>query len=139
MQPPLGGLLSYYRRLALATQALPEEDGSLLARFVRGDGTAFTAALGRHPPPGSGVCRRLLGPSPDAEDAFQATFVILAQKATSLADGRPLGPWLHKVARETALKARLQASRRRAREVLAQVEPAIVDPPELQRRELAAL
>jgi DNA-directed RNA polymerase specialized sigma24 family protein len=73
------------------------------------------------------VCRRLLGPSPDAGDAFQATFVVLATKAHALADGRPLGPWLHKVARDTAARARARSARRRRREAPLSAEPAAAD------------
>lgn len=110
MTAPLGGLLAYFRRLA------PEDaDDVLLLRFARGDGEAFAALVGRHAPLVWGVCRRVLGHSPDAEDAFQATFVILARKAAGLGHG-PLAPWLHKVARDTASRARARAARHRARE-----------------------
>jgi RNA polymerase sigma factor (sigma-70 family) len=113
MTAPLGGLLAYFRRLA------PEDaDDVLLLRFARGDGEAFAALVGRHAPLVWGVCRRLLGHSPDAEDAFQATFVILARKAAGLGGG-PLAPWLHKVARDTASRARTRAARHRAREAVA--------------------
>lgn len=137
MPASLGGVLSYLRRLAPDGPAA--EDGQLLSRFVQGDGGAFTALVGRYAPLVWGVCRRLLGPSHDAEDAFQATFVVLVRKASSLADGRPLGPWLYRVASRTATKARARSARRRDREVNSDVEAATLDVPDLHRRELAAV
>src|SRR5262245_58285851 len=116
MRTSLGGLLSYFRRLSPDGGLAVEEDGLLLSRFAQGDGEAFTALVSRHAALVWGVCRRLLGPSPDAEDAFQATFILLARKAGSLAHGRPIGPWLHKVARDTASRARARSARLRARE-----------------------
>jgi RNA polymerase sigma factor (sigma-70 family) len=139
MATSLGGVLSYLRRLAPDGPAGAAEDGQLLSRFAGGDGSAFTALVGRYAPLVWGVCRRLLGPSPDAEDAFQATFVVLAQKANALADGRALGPWLHKVASRTATKARVKFLRRQTRETPAEVEPAVRDDPELDRREVGVL
>src|SRR5262249_11396384 len=91
-------------------------DQELLQRFATAqDQAAFAALVRRHGPMVLGVCRRLLGAAHEAEDAFQATFLVLVHKARSL--GRPelLGPWLHGVAHRTAARAR-QAARRRARE-----------------------
>jgi len=91
-------------------------DRELLARFATArDEAAFAALVRRHGPMVLGVCRRLLGDAHEAEDAFQATFLVLVHKARSL--GRPelLGPWLHGVAHRTAARAR-RAARRRARE-----------------------
>src|SRR5262245_16571394 len=122
MPTSLGGVLSYFRRFA--PDGAAAEDRDLLSRFAGGDGSAFAALAGRYAPLVWGVCRRLLGPSPDAEDAFQATFVVLARKAHALAEGRPLGPWLHKVARDTAARARARSARRRAREAPLAAEPA---------------
>ena len=92
------------------------DDRLLLERFVAtGDAAAFAALVQRHGPMVMGVCRRLLHDAHEAEDAFQATFLVLVYKARSV--GRPelLGPWLHGVAYRTAARAR-QAARRRARE-----------------------
>jgi RNA polymerase sigma factor (sigma-70 family) len=136
MPTSLGGVLSYFRRFAPDGPAA--EDRDLLSRFAGGDGSAFAALAGRYAPLVWGVCRRLLGPSADAEDAFQATFVVLAKKAPALADGRPLGPWLHKVARDTAARARARSARRRAREAPLSVEPAADHPAELESREVGA-
>ena len=97
-------LLSYFRRLGPAPAG--QCDGALLLRHAEGDESAFAALLRRYAPLVWGVCHRLLPCAQDAEDAFQATFVVLLRKARSLRRVGPLGPWLHQVARRTATKAR---------------------------------
>jgi RNA polymerase sigma factor (sigma-70 family) len=92
-------------------------DAQLLAGFRDGgEQAAFAALVRRHGPMVLGVCRRLLGHAQDAEDAFQATFLILARKAASVARGEALAGWLYRVAYRTALEARAALARRRARE-----------------------
>jgi len=92
-------------------------DAPLLDRFVAAqDAAAFAALVRRYGPLVLGVCRRVLRDAHDAEDAFQATFFILAKKAPRLDRQRPLSGWLYTVAQNTALKARTSAARRRARE-----------------------
>jgi RNA polymerase sigma factor (sigma-70 family) len=92
-------------------------EGQLLDRFLEeGDEEAFEAILRRHGPMVLGVCRRILADPHDAEDAFQATFLVLVRKAGSIGDRAVLGPWLHGVARRVAVRARVNARRRRARE-----------------------
>src|SRR5687768_2285102 len=84
-----------------------ETDGELLTRFLaRRDEAAFEVLVRRHGPMVLAVCRRALGCSADAEDAFQATFLVLLRKAPGLTSRPTLGDWLHGVARHTALKAR---------------------------------
>jgi RNA polymerase sigma factor (sigma-70 family) len=92
-------------------------DGQLLNRFIaHHDQAAFTALVHRHGPMVLVVCRRVLRDWHDAEDAFQATFLILVRKARAI--GRPelLANWLYGVAYRTALKAKAKAFRRGERE-----------------------
>ncbi len=94
--------------------ALPSGDGALLERFVAlGDESAFEAIVARHGSMVMGVCRRLLGDPHDADDAFQATFIVLVRKARQLSDADRLGPWLYGVATRVATKARAREARRR--------------------------
>ena len=82
-------------------------DQALLQEFRdRGDQAAFEALLHRHGPLVLGVCRSVRGCAADAEDAFQATFIILARKAASIRKTASVSSWLHGVAHRTALKAR---------------------------------
>jgi RNA polymerase sigma factor (sigma-70 family) len=92
-------------------------DGELLERFIRcRDESAFSLLVQRHGSMVLAVCRRALGNCADAEDAFQATFLVLLRKADSLLSRPVLGDFLHGIARRTALKARVAAARRRERE-----------------------
>jgi serpin B len=95
-------------------------DGQLLERYVRArDEVAFTALVRRHGGMVLGVGRRVLRNLHDAEDAFQATFLILARKAASLDRQHSLANWLHTVAHRVALKARLSGQRRHRHETAA--------------------
>ncbi len=92
-------------------------DDKLLERFAADrDEAVFEALLVRHGPMVWGVCRRILRDPNDAEDAFQATFLVLARKASSIAHREMLANWLYAVAYKTAVRARAMAFRRRARE-----------------------
>ncbi|HEY7153148.1 MAG TPA: sigma factor, partial [Gemmataceae bacterium] len=91
-------------------------DGQLLARFVAArDEASFAALVRRHGPMVLGVCRRLLRHAQDAEDCFQATFLVLARKASAV-KRESVGSWLYAVAYRTALEARAVNARRRRRE-----------------------
>src|SRR5260370_30961705 len=79
-------------------------DGQLLTRFVAGhDEAAFEELLRRHGPLVLGVCRRVLGQRDDADDAFQATFLILLRNAGSISKRESVGSWLHGVAYRVAV------------------------------------
>jgi RNA polymerase sigma factor (sigma-70 family) len=100
-------------------------DGQLLEYYLaRRDERSFAALVGRHGPMVWGVCCRLLSHQ-DAEDAFQATFLVLVRKAGSIVPRQMVGNWLYGVAHQTALKARAIAARRamRERQVIDMPEP----------------
>jgi RNA polymerase sigma factor (sigma-70 family) len=109
-------VLRHVRRLA-ARPACGVDDRQLLERFTAGrDEPAFAELVRRHGPMVLGVCRRVLHNAHDADDAFQATFLVLVRKAGSISKGESVGGWLHQVAHNLALKAREQAAARRRRE-----------------------
>lgn len=105
----------------------PAGDGALLERFARErDNAAFAELVRRHGGMVLGVCRRVTGNATDADDAFQAAFLVLAKKAGAIRNPELLGNWLYGVAVRVAGKARRAASRRRVREVQVATMP---DPP----------
>src|SRR5947199_997512 len=92
-------------------------DAQLLEWFAHGHEEApFAALVSRHGPMVWDVSRRVLPNVQDAEDVFQATFLLLARKAASIRKAESVGSWLHGVAHRLALKARVQQARRRSRE-----------------------
>jgi RNA polymerase sigma factor (sigma-70 family) len=109
--------IEHLRRTVLRHDGCGLTDGQLLEDFVsRHELAALEALVLRHAPMVWGVCRRVLPNCHDAEDAFQATFLVLARKASSIRPRDLVGNWLYGVAHRTALKARATAAKRRARE-----------------------
>src|SRR5262249_38155505 len=114
----LNQIMQRVRRAVLLPDGAGMSDGQLLGWFVeRRDETAFAALVRRHGPMVWGVCRRVLNHHQDAEDAFQATFLVLVRKAATVRPREMLANWLYGVARQTSLKARAMAAKRRAREI----------------------
>jgi len=115
--PQLASVLRYVRSLIGTAHAEGLSDGELLRRFAdQRDEAAFTTLLQRHRPMVLSVCRQVLGELHAAEDAFQATFIILARKAHSIRKQESAAGWLHRVACNVARKARTSAARRCAYE-----------------------
>jgi RNA polymerase sigma factor (sigma-70 family) len=119
---PMNSVIDHLRRAVLCDSA-GLGDRELLVCFIEHrDEAAFAALIRRHGPMVWGVCRRLLSHH-DAEDAFQATFLVLFRKAASIVPREMVGNWLYGVAHQTALLARRTAARRTAREVQVTVMP----------------
>lgn len=116
-----GGLATRGLRTLFEAGAMGNlSDARLVERFVVGVDQdredAFAALVGRHGPMVRGVCRRMLADSADADDAFQAVFLILARKAGSLRRAEGLKPWLHGVAVRVSKESRRRSERIQARE-----------------------
>jgi RNA polymerase sigma factor (sigma-70 family) len=111
----LHGVLHHVRRAALRREGCGLTDGQLLECFITGrDEAAFEGLVRRHGPMVLGVCHRVLGNHHDAEDAFQATFLVLARRAATLTQRELVGNWLFGTAYRSALAAK--AARRRVKE-----------------------
>jgi RNA polymerase sigma factor (sigma-70 family) len=126
--------------LAARKDAGSATDRQLLDRFAHArEEAAFAALVRRHGPLVLGVCRRVLHQEQDAEDAFQATFLVLARKADSVRRRASLGSWLYRVAYHLALKARKHEAARKKRETRV-VQRDRADPlAEVTARELVAV
>ena len=110
-------VIRHLRRVVLPRAGAGLTDAQLLADYLsRRDEAALAALVRRHAPMVWGVCRRVLRNHHDAEDAFQATFLVLVRKAAAIASPKLLANWLYGVAHQTALKARAAAAKRGARE-----------------------
>jgi cytochrome c peroxidase len=132
-------ILQLIRRAVEDRRARELPDQELLQRFhAHQDQAAFHALLCRHGPMVLDVCRGLLGNEADADDAFQATFLILVRQAGSIRKTASLGSWLHGVAYRTALKARAQSATRQKYEARVPVRQAS-EPDELSWREVRQL
>jgi RNA polymerase sigma factor (sigma-70 family) len=123
-------VIQHLRRTVLLRDGAGLTDGQLLEDYLsRRDEAALAALLRRHGPMVWGVCRRILRDYHDAEDAFQATFLVLVRKAASIVPREMVANWLYGVAHQTALKARATAARRKAweRQVTEMPEPAVAE------------
>ncbi len=134
-------LAKHLRTLTTAARIDGLTDRELIERFAAGrDEDAFTALVRRHGPMVLRVCRRILHNGHDADDVFQATFLVLTRKAASLRRRDSVGCFLHGVAYRLALKARTQFAQRRMHESRATVEKQADDPlAELSVREAQAI
>jgi RNA polymerase sigma factor (sigma-70 family) len=125
---PLDGVARHLRRAARTHEG--STDGHLLGAFVSTrDEAAFEELLRRHGPMVLGVCRRVLGNTHDAEDAFQAAFLVLVRKAASIGRRQLVGNWLHGTAYRAALEARAARRRRREQQGSPLPKPAVADAP----------
>jgi len=117
MSTDLNKLVEHLRRVLAAPAGGDLTDGQLLARFLASrDEAAFAALVRRHGRLVLGVCRRVLGHEQDAEDCFQATFLVLARRAGAIRKRDALASWLYAVAYRVAREAQAVNLRRRARE-----------------------
>jgi RNA polymerase sigma factor (sigma-70 family) len=141
-QPSEPILLRHLRKLAAEQRPGGEPDQELLQQFLAGESPgeeAFAALVGRHGAMVLGVCRSVLGHRQDAEDAFQATFLVLARKARAIRKQASVGSWLHGVAYRLARRAKMRAEKRRAWQAPAAPPPAADLLEELSVREWQAI
>jgi len=125
----ISGVLQHLRRTVLLRDGAGLTDGQLLEDYLsRRNEVALAALVRRHGPMVWGVCRRVLRNYHDAEDAFQATFLVLVRKAASIVPREMVANWLYGVAHQTALNARGTAAKKKGRErqVKEMPEPAAV-------------
>jgi RNA polymerase sigma factor (sigma-70 family) len=126
----LSGVIQHLRRAVLLRDGAGPTDRQLLQDYLnRRDQAALADLVQRHGPMVWGVCRRVLNNYHDAEDAFQATFLVLVRRAASIASPELLANWLYGVAHQTAIKARATALKRKVRErqVTEMPESAVVE------------
>jgi RNA polymerase sigma factor (sigma-70 family) len=136
----LGTVLRHLRRLGASRPGDDLSDCQLLDAFQhRRDEAAFAALLSRHGPTVLGVCRRVLRQEQDADDAFQATFLVLVRQANTIRRHDSLASWLYGVALRTAQRAKVDAARRRLREERAAVSPLREPSQEPDWRDLRAV
>ncbi|HKB04377.1 MAG TPA: sigma-70 family RNA polymerase sigma factor [Gemmataceae bacterium] len=114
-------------------------DRELLRRFAAGDQAAFTGLVRRHMPMVLGVCRRALGNAQDAEDACQATFLVLSRKARTGRWQPSIANWLYATARRVARNARVAADRRARREGRAARSESVAPLDQMTGRDLLAV
>ncbi len=130
-------LLDQIRRIALRGLGERQTDGQLLEHFIsERDEMSFALLLRRHGAMVWSVCRRVLGNPHDADDAFQAAFLVLVRKADSIRPREAVGNWLYGVAYRTALEARGRIARRRAKEHSLQDLPPLASKLDEQEQDL---
>src|SRR5262245_53892314 len=131
-------VVRYLRTLVEAETAEGLSDGQLLDQFLlRQEGAFLEALVLRHGPMVWGVCVRVLRDHHDAEDAFQATFLVLARRAASVVPREKVGNWLYGVAYQTARKARAMRAKRRMRESQVPDVPESAAPSDAQNDDLS--
>jgi RNA polymerase sigma factor (sigma-70 family) len=136
-QAQLGTVVRHLRRMASLGSVRELTDADLLVRFQKQqDEAAFAALMERHGRLVWSACWHVLHHEQDVEDAFQATFLVLARQARSIRHGETLASWLYRIAYRTALKARMDKTKRLARERKATSRPAAPSTSELAWREL---
>ena len=122
-------VVRYLRNVAILRADRAQTDGQLLERFItQQDEAAFALLVERHGPMVLGLCRRVLRDSHDAEDAFQATFLVLFRRASAIQKRASVSSWLFGVAWRTALRARERRARVRALELAASIKTAASTP-----------
>jgi len=120
----LNKVVYHLRRAVLLKDGGGQTDGKLLGNFIENrDETAFEVLMRRHGPMVLGVCRRFLRNPQDAQDAFQATFLVLVRKANSVVPRELVGNWLYAVARQTAIRMRSLNAKRWGREKQVRIMP----------------
>lgn len=128
---PMRKIIQHLQCIALLRDGAGLTDGQLLERYLtQREDAAFAALVRRHGPMVMNVCRRVLGNDHDAEDAFQASFLVLARKAASIVPRERVANFLYGVAYTTARRAKGLIAKRRAR------EKQMADMPEPRRSRL---
>jgi RNA polymerase sigma factor (sigma-70 family) len=130
---PMSQIIQHLRRTVIRGDGAGLTDGQLLERYLHyREDAAFAALVRRHGPMVMSVCRRILGNDHDAEDAFQASFLVLVRKAASVVPREKVANFLYGVAHTTAVRAKGLIAKRQAREkqVTEMPEPE-ARPPEL--------
>src|SRR5262245_57102661 len=136
----MGGTLRHLRDLFNDGTTVGLGDGQLLARYATArDEAAFAALVARHGPMVLATCRAVLRHEHDVEDAFQATFLVLARKARSVRAGDALGGWLHRVAYRVSVQASAEARRRSRREAEASAMTSLHTEPNGPEPDVAAI